>query len=246
MPNGKLILLLAVAVVAAGIGYFAYDAYTGKAMVRELCDRDGGLRSLRRAEVRGILLNEASPGRRCVQCLEWLVDGSYDMVDVTAGRAPTPGAGTADTREYTRYRLAAAGDAQCVLADTTLTAPVRAAIREDEVRAGVPLSQCLSAERLPGRPAGFSFASYVGSNVMNPRHLNITVDVLAYIDNKTGEVVASYKNYKVISKAVTLFARDTGVPGASTSCADATQANKDGQWFKVNGLRRVAPGVHVP
>jgi hypothetical protein len=246
MSIAKVVLALAVAIVTVGIGYLMYDSYTGSRLARELCDRDGGLRGLRRAEVRGILLTDVSLGRRCVQCLEWLVAGTYDTVDVVEGRAPTPGAGAADTRAYTRYRLAAADDVACVRVDATLTPVQRTTLRQDEVLAGVPLSQCLATERLPGRPKGFSFASYVGANVMNPRHFNVTVDVLAYIDNETGEVVSSYKNYRAYSKAALLHARVSSLPGATASCADVSQANKDQQWFKAYGLRRTPPGVHVP
>jgi hypothetical protein len=224
--GSKAVLAIAALGVATLVGYFGYDSYAGKKLVRELCAKDGGLKIYETTYVPGFL-DETVRTRDCTSCFERLAKRQFEYVDIHL---------PARTPQYYRYSLAPAGDARCDYWSKNVDLKRWAQYQRN---VGISEAQCVAVEPLAQMPNEYVYARVTGE-VPNARAHVLEMEYYSIRHSASGLVIAEYRNYWFYEKVGYLYAIDAGKPGAAATCASSKRRVDDISSLLDRALRDLA------
>jgi hypothetical protein len=211
--GSKAVLAVTALGVATLVGYFGYDSYAGKKLVRELCAKDGGVKIYESTFVSGFLDETVADELYCSSCFERLAKHQFEYVDVRVKGDPATAHPLAIQPGYYRFSLAQAGDARCELWSKNVDMKRWATL---ERQVGVSDAQCVAVEALDGMMDEPMLQHKVNA-YSNGGRPSVTVDEWTIRSTTSGQPLTELREYLFYSRWNSLLSAGPMNPSARCS-----------------------------
>ena len=197
----KVTLSIAATGLIVAVGYFGFDSYEGKRLVRELCAKGSGLTIHETTYANGYL-DLIEDGMYCSACFERLAKRQFEYIDVKIPGDPATTHPLAIRPGYYRLTLTSRGDPRCELWGKNINLARWAELQRN---VGVNTAQqCVAVSPLPELPDEAVLTRERGA-VPGDHFPYLEYDVFALRNTRSHQTLAEIREYLHFSRWGLIF-----------------------------------------